>query len=134
MNIADKNAFYSEAARVLKPGARFVMYDLILGDRDVEVKYPTPWSRTPDESHLVSERQMLTALTESGFTIEATRDDTLEARQFLVETVKQIQETGLPTLSLATVLGQVMHQIIPNFLHNIRSKGLRLIAVSAIKQ
>ena len=45
MNIADKRALYREIHRVLKPGARLGLLEVVQG-RGGEPDYPTPWART----------------------------------------------------------------------------------------
>ncbi len=134
MNIQDRNAFYTEAARVLKSGARFVMYDLILSSADAEVKYPQPWAIDAADSFLMTETQMLAELGQAGFSIESTRDDSPQALEFLKETVARVQRNGQPPLSLATVLGPVVQQIMPNLVQNFIAGSLRVLAVSAIKR
>jgi ubiquinone/menaquinone biosynthesis C-methylase UbiE len=41
MNIPDKPALYAEALRVLRPGGRFVVYDVLQGEGG-DVRYPVP--------------------------------------------------------------------------------------------
>ena len=41
MNIADKRGFYSEMTRVLKPGGRLVLHDILQGEGG-EPYYPLP--------------------------------------------------------------------------------------------
>jgi len=134
MNIKDRNAFYTQAARVLKTAARFVMYDLILSSEDAQVKYPQPWAIDAADSFLVTETQMLAELEQAGFSIESTRDDSPQALEFLQAGIARMQEGGPPPLSLATVLGPVVQQIIPNLTQNFIAGSLRVLAVSAIKQ
>jgi ubiquinone/menaquinone biosynthesis C-methylase UbiE len=134
MNIRDRNAFYTHVARVLKTGARFVMYDVILGDKDTKVKYPQPWAVDVAESFLLTAVQMLAELEQAGFSIETTRDDSLQALEFLKTRVTKMHQRGSPPLSLATVLGPVVQQIMPNLIQNFIAGSLRLLAVSAIKQ
>jgi ubiquinone/menaquinone biosynthesis C-methylase UbiE len=43
MNIPDKHALYAEALRVLRPGGRFVVYDVLQGEGG-DVHYPVPWA------------------------------------------------------------------------------------------
>ena len=45
MNIADKDQLISEAARVIKPGGRFVIYD-VMQMQDATLPYPLPWAET----------------------------------------------------------------------------------------
>src|SRR6201999_4456056 len=52
MNIADKNALFQDVARVLKPGARFSIYDL-LRTSDDPISYPVPWAQSGETSFVV---------------------------------------------------------------------------------
>ena len=44
MGIADKNAFYREVFRILKPGGAFVYQDFVAGPNDGPLNMPTPWA------------------------------------------------------------------------------------------
>ena len=46
MNIADKAGVFREVARVLKPGARFTIYD-IMRTSDGTPAFPVPWAQLP---------------------------------------------------------------------------------------
>ena len=47
MNIADKNQLIGEAARVIKPGGHFVIYDVM--QMRSTLPYPLPWSEAETE-------------------------------------------------------------------------------------
>ncbi|MEN8197681.1 MAG: methyltransferase domain-containing protein, partial [Pseudomonadota bacterium] len=79
MNIPDKAGLYAEAARILKPGAAFCVYDIAKGPGD-SVIYPTPWARDPATSFLATMDEMQQALKGAGFTVEISRDHSEEAR------------------------------------------------------
>ena len=48
MNIPDKEKFYSEISRVLKPGGRFVCHEILQGPGE-QPHFPVPWA---EESHM----------------------------------------------------------------------------------
>ncbi len=75
MNIADKDGFYRETLRVLRPGAPLVLSELASGNPDA-VDYPTPWAETEAASFLVSVEETVSGLEAAGFRVETVRDAT----------------------------------------------------------
>ncbi len=53
MNIADRKQLYREIRRVLKRGARFATYDVVL--KGSAPHYPVPWARTQPEIHSLND-------------------------------------------------------------------------------
>ena len=53
MNIEDKKKFYSEMERVLKPGGKFIYYD-VLGKKKEPLNYPVPWADEASLSFLIT--------------------------------------------------------------------------------
>ena len=69
MNVPDKRALFAEVRRVLRDGARFVIYDPMLTGRG-EPDYPMPWAATADDSCLASISDYDEALAATHFEIE----------------------------------------------------------------
>lgn len=67
MNIRERQAFYNEAFRVLKPGAPFAFFDLLLGDQRQPFDFPVPWAQTPDISFLHTTAETREFLVNAGF-------------------------------------------------------------------
>ena len=64
MNIEDKATLYREIARVLEPGGRFGLYDIMQGPGG-DVHYPVPWAANPEISFL-AEPGAVKALSEAA--------------------------------------------------------------------
>lgn len=75
MNIADRATMYREAARVLRPGAPFVAYDVLKGPEPGLI-FPVPWAEAPGTSHLVTADEMVELLGAAGFSVEEVEDRT----------------------------------------------------------
>jgi len=106
MNIHDRATLYAEAARVLKPGAPFAIYDVMKGPTD-GMLFPVPWSETAETSHLVSPAEMRPLLEQAGFTVAHEEDWSgtgLEHHRAMLARVKAAG--GPPPLGLHLLMGQ----------------------------
>ncbi|MEZ5239323.1 MAG: class I SAM-dependent methyltransferase [Microthrixaceae bacterium] len=77
MNIVDRPALYSELRRVLRPGGRFAMFDVIDGGGG-EILLPVPWATEPGHNHLVDRDEQRELLAEAGFRIDLEEDPAAE--------------------------------------------------------
>lgn len=99
MNIADKATLFSEIRRVLKPGARFGVYDIMrIGEG--EIPYPMPWALTQATSFVEGPETYRRLLGANGFEIEKERN----RRDFVLTLGREMREKvareGMPALGL----------------------------------
>ena len=68
MNIEDKYALFKEVSRVLKPGTKFGIYD-IMKTNEEELVYPVPWATTSETSWLAEPEDYRLALEDNDFVV-----------------------------------------------------------------
>ncbi|MFB2562045.1 class I SAM-dependent methyltransferase [Rhizobium sp. IMFF44] len=73
MNIEDKARLFSEVRRILKPGGRFGLYE-IMQMREGTLPFPMPWAMELETSFVRSPDIYRHLLDEAGFTVEIEQD------------------------------------------------------------
>ncbi len=109
MNIVDRARLYSEIRRVLKPGGRLAIFDVVSGSG--EPHYPLPWARTPATSLILTAAATREAIERAGFRTQIWRDDTEAAKAWFAE----LRASGPPPPpNLGTIMGPDMAQFAAN--------------------
>lgn len=105
MNIADKGALFAEAARLLRAGARFGIYD-VMRMADGELGYPLPWASDAESNAIARPEQYRAALQSAGFEILAERSRRDFALAYFSEQRAKVAAGETPaTLGLHTLMG-----------------------------
>lgn len=66
MNIPDKPRLYSEIARVVRSGGRFVLFDVLAGPQQ-PIHFPVPWASDQSFSFLLSPEETRALIAQAGF-------------------------------------------------------------------
>ena len=130
MNIADRAGLYAGVYRVLVPGGRFAMYDVIAGDAGA-IEYPVPWARDATGSYVMSAAEMRGALETAGFTIEVWADTTEAALASFATPPLRVGHGS--ALALPIVVGADFPARAGNLARNIREGRARLVQVVAVR-
>jgi ubiquinone/menaquinone biosynthesis C-methylase UbiE len=133
MNIQDKQTLIAEVSRVLKPGAKFGIYD-IMKTNDEDLVYPVPWASTSETSWLASPEGYRAAFEGNGFTVLEENN----RREFAMEFFKKMKAAGdaadgPPPLGLHVLMQQSTAEKIPNMIANLAANRISPVEMIAVK-
>ncbi len=103
MNIPDKATLFAEARRVLKPGARLGVYDIMRAGAG-EIPYPMLWAATAETSFVETPATYRRLLEAAGFAIVSERDRSDLVRTVVREMREQAARDGPPKVNLQAVI------------------------------
>lgn len=113
MNIPDKQTVFAEVRRVLRPGGRFSVYE-VMRVGEGELPYPLPWAQTPATSFVEPVDAYRRLLGAAGFTIEAQHDRSELALRLGREMRERVALHGVPPLGLHILMGAMTPQRLGN--------------------
>ena len=122
MNIADKARLFVEARRVLRPGSRFGVYD-VMRDHSGDLAYPMPWAATAATSFVEPAAAYRMLLKQAGFEIVSERNRRDFALTTFAEMRARAAQGRTPPLGLHIVMGSSAPQKVANMMAGIE-RGL----------
>ncbi len=132
MNIADKRLFYSEIARVLKPGGRLLFHDIFKGKGD-SVIYPVPWAEDDSISSLVMEKEARSTIEKAGLDIEQWHGRVQESIAFFKKVSARIENQGLPPVGIHLLMGDNAKIKLHNLARNLEEERVTVAMGMAVK-
>jgi ubiquinone/menaquinone biosynthesis C-methylase UbiE len=131
MNIADKPRVFAEVRRVLKPGGRFVVYDL-MRTGEGELPMPMPWADTAATSFVETPERYRALLAGAGFTVAGERDWTELVLAVAAEMRSRIEREGMPVLGVHLLLGPTARERLGRVITAIRDGLLAPTEIDAV--
>jgi ubiquinone/menaquinone biosynthesis C-methylase UbiE len=113
MNIADKAKAFGEVRRVLRPGGRFTVYEVMRASEG-ELPYPMPWAQTPATSFVEPVDTYRRLLRAAGFDILVEHDRSELALRLGREMREKVAREGVPPLGLHILMGAMTPQRLGN--------------------
>jgi SAM-dependent methyltransferase len=119
MNIADKQSLAGELYRVVRPGGKVGIYD-VMQVGEGELQFPVPWASGPDGSSVSPMEEYRSNLEHAGFDIVAERNRREFALEFFAELQAKVASAeGPPPLGLHILMGEEAPVKVRNMIENI---------------
>ena len=132
MNIEEKPGVFREVARVLKPGGRFAIFDIMRGG-DGMSEFPMPWAMSAETSFVRSADEYRVALEAAGFRVEHQRD----RHQFAMEVMEKMKAMATggapPVLGVHVLMGEQAPVMLKNVNTAIAMGKLVPLEIVAVK-
>jgi ubiquinone/menaquinone biosynthesis C-methylase UbiE len=130
MNIEDKAGLFAEVRRVLKPDARFGVYD-IMRMAEGEIPYPMPWAAMPETSFVEPPEAYRRLLSTAGFEIEREESRRELALRLGREMRDNAEKHGAPPLSLHVLMGPATQERLGNVMKTLQAGTIAPIEMIA---
>jgi len=132
LNIPDTLSSLQECHRVLAPQGHLLLHEVLQGKQPEQMRYPVPWARNAEQSHLLPQSKLHHLLRKAGFNIDDACNWSEEALQWRQrQSGKEQKRSPEPSLSPEQVLGAEFRRMGPNVMNNLSSEAVEVWEIMA---
>ena len=124
MNIRNKQQFYHEIARVLRPGGRLMFHDIFGGS--TSAVFPLPWAGSEEISSLMTDVDAMELMQRAGLDVKMWIGKCDESLRAFETALERMATSGVPPLGIHLLMGSDAHQKIKNYLASMRSGAINV--------
>ena len=132
MNVPDRDVFFGEAYRVLRPGAVFALTEHGLGEVG-DPHHPVPWSEDGSGAYLMRPADTVAALKNAGFTNIEVTDTGEKYLQGYQAAIERAEKGDTPVFGTHILLGKLAPQIVRNAGRNIEERRTHPVQILCYK-
>ena len=133
MNIKNKQGFYGEISRVLKPGGRFLFHD-VFRSSDEPLQYPVPWAEDERISFLTNVSEVRSIMKREVLEVSQWIEKTSDSVAFFSQLAQKISADSPPPIGMHLLMGSNAAVKINNFLGNLVKGHICVFMGTAHKQ
>lgn len=131
MNIADREKFYSELARVVRVGGPLCIFDVMKGPA-AGMTYPVPWAETEMTSFLKSRDETVALIDDAGFALIKEQNLRAFARTYFREMDARTKKDGAPPrLGLRLLTGLNTEKKFANYVEALEARQIEPVILVA---
>jgi deazaflavin-dependent oxidoreductase (nitroreductase family) len=128
MNVGDKPRLYGELGRVLRPGGRLALHEILGGPAPEPLVFPVPWARDPAWSFLLPAAEVRALIAGLGFREVAWEDGTPAALAWFRQRVAALRAAPAPPpLGLHLLLGPDYRAMFENQVRNLETGRIAVV-------
>ncbi|WFE72151.1 methyltransferase domain-containing protein [Halomonas sp. M1] len=131
MNMPEPAHVLAQCRRVLRPGGKLVMHEVVSGENIADLRFPVPWAATPEHSHLLTIAELTKLLETNGFQLSHCEDWSSTALEWRQRQRQKEQTPHTAVLSPQWIFGERFLKMGKNLLENLANNAIKVVEISA---